>query len=49
MKYDPSTKEATTLLKDLCFANGLELSEDESYLLFSNTITYEIIRYWLKG
>ena len=31
------------------FANGLALSEDESFLLVSETSKYRILKYWLKG
>ncbi|MCB1177439.1 MAG: strictosidine synthase family protein, partial [Leptospiraceae bacterium] len=49
LKYDPSTKETTTILKDLYFANGVALSSDESFLLVNETYRYRIRRYWLEG
>ncbi len=38
-----------TLLDGLSFANGVALSEDESWLLVAETGTYSIERYWLRG
>ena len=47
--YDPATKETTTLLNDLYFANGVALSTDESFVLVNETCMYRIQKYWLKG
>jgi sugar lactone lactonase YvrE len=47
--YDPATGKSNILLKGLHFANGVVLSEDESYLLVSETTLLRIIKYWLKG
>ena len=47
--YDPATKETTTLLNDLYFANGVALSTDESFVLVNETLMYRIQKYWLKG
>jgi len=47
--YDPATKETTTLLNDLYFANGVALSTDESFVLVNETWMYRIQKYWLKG
>jgi len=47
--YDPQTKLTQTLSNGNYFANGLELSEDESFLLLSETSKYRILKYWLKG
>ena len=49
MSYDPKTKETRVLLKDLYFANGVALSENEDFVLVNETYRYRIIRYWLKG
>ena len=40
--YDPATKETTTLLNDLYFANGVALSTDESFVLVNETCMYRI-------
>lgn len=49
MRYDPERGTTTTLLKDLYFANGVALSENEDFLLINETYRYRITRYWLKG
>ena len=49
IKYDPQSKETTVLAEDLYFANGVALSEDESYLLINETYRYRISKYWLQG
>lgn len=40
---------AETVLDGLCFANGVALSEDESWLLVAETGTYSLDRVWLEG
>ena len=47
--YDPAMKTTTTLLRDLCFANGVALADDDSYVLVNETGRYRITRYWLVG
>lgn len=47
--YDPQTKQTKTLIKDMYFANGVAISEDESFVLVNETYRYKIWRYWLKG
>ena len=47
--YDPQTKKTQTISNGNYFANGLELSKDETYLLLSETSKYRILKYWLKG
>ncbi len=49
LRYDPETGTTTTLLKDLYFANGVALSENEDFVLVNETYRYQITRYWLKG
>lgn len=47
--FDPTTNKTTTLLDRLCFANGVAVSHDQSYVLVSETWFYRIIRYWISG
>lgn len=47
--YDPATGQVETLIDGTYFGNGVVLSKDESYLLMTETETYSILRYWLKG
>jgi sugar lactone lactonase YvrE len=49
LRYDPATRRTTTLLRDLCFANGVALSRNEDFVLVNETNCYRITRYWLKG
>jgi len=49
LSYDPKTKQTAVLMDDLCFANGVALSEDEDFLLLNETYRYRVHRYWLKG
>ncbi|MBM9499160.1 SMP-30/gluconolactonase/LRE family protein [Leptospira sp. 201903071] len=49
LKYDPSTGKTHVLLKELYFANGIALSQNEDFVLVNETYRYRIRRYWLKG
>lgn len=49
MSYDPATGQINVLLKNLYFANGVALSQQEDFVLISETYRYRILRYWLKG
>ncbi|CAH8265541.1 unnamed protein product [Arabidopsis lyrata] len=49
MKYDPDTKEVTTLLSNLAFPNGVVLSQNGDYLLVVETATCRVLRYWLSA
>jgi sugar lactone lactonase YvrE len=47
--YDPANGELTLLLDDLYFANGVALSQDETFVLVNETFEHRIMQYWLKG
>ena len=47
--YDPSTKVTTTISEGNYFGNGLEISEDEDFILVSETSRYRILKYWISG
>jgi sugar lactone lactonase YvrE len=49
LSYDPVTGQVKVLLKDLYFANGVALSQQEDFVLVNETYRYRIVRYWLKG
>lgn len=49
LSYDPTTGQVQVLLKNLYFANGVALSQQEDFILINETYRYRIIRYWLKG
>lgn len=49
MVFDPASGKTQVLLKDLYFANGVALSQNEDFVLVNETYRYRIQRYWLKG
>jgi len=49
LKYDPLSSETSLILDGLNFANGVAVSEDQSYLLINETGHYRVWRYWLTG
>lgn len=48
-RYDPFSNQTTLVMDGLNFANGVAVSEDQQYLLVSETGSYRILRYWLQG
>jgi sugar lactone lactonase YvrE len=49
LRYDPATKQTETLLAELCFANGVAVAADDSFVLVNETGRYRIQRLWLTG
>lgn len=49
LKYLPSTKELTRVAEGFNFANGVALAGDESFLVVSETGTYQLWRIWIAG
>ncbi|EFJ19634.1 hypothetical protein SELMODRAFT_110343 [Selaginella moellendorffii] len=49
LKFDPSSRTTSVLLKDLYFPNGVALSRDENYLVFCETSKARCRKYWLRG
>ena len=49
MAYDPRTKQTRVLSHDLCFANGVAISPDQSFVLVNDTGSYRVQRFWLTG
>ncbi|KAL2895883.1 Protein STRICTOSIDINE SYNTHASE-LIKE 10 [Bienertia sinuspersici] len=47
LKYNPETKQATKVLDNLSFPNGVSLTKDGKSLLVVETTTCRILRYWL--
>ncbi len=47
--YNPQDKTTKILLDGLSFPNGVGMCPDDECILFAETGTYEIKRYWLKG
>ncbi|MCH2228734.1 MAG: SMP-30/gluconolactonase/LRE family protein [Crocinitomicaceae bacterium] len=48
-QYNPLTKKVTTLIDGTYFGNGVVLSQNEDFILMTETTKYRIIKYWLKG
>ncbi|KAI5748431.1 hypothetical protein M8J77_025439 [Diaphorina citri] len=49
IQYNPKTKKNKVLIANLHFANGVELSADESFVIVSETMRSRVHRYYLKG
>jgi len=49
LAYDPRTRTTREVLGNLCFANGVAVSPDQSYVLVVETGKYRIHRVWLTG
>jgi sugar lactone lactonase YvrE len=49
LEFDPATGKVREILGGLTYANGVALSNDEQFLLISETAEYRIWRYWLNG
>ena len=49
LRFDPSSSEVEVIMDGLNFANGVAISEDQSFLLVSETGHYRIWRHWLTG
>lgn len=49
LSYEPQTRQAKVLLRDLYFANGIAVSPDGDYVLVNETYRYRVTRYWLRG
>jgi sugar lactone lactonase YvrE len=49
LAYDPKTKTTRVILDNLCFANGVAVSPDQSFVLVVETGKYRVHRFWLNG
>uniref|UniRef100_T1IQL5 polyribonucleotide nucleotidyltransferase n=1 Tax=Strigamia maritima TaxID=126957 RepID=T1IQL5_STRMM len=49
LHYDPKTKKVRVVLDKLYFPNGMELSPDEEFLIFTQTLEKNIKKFYLKG
>ena len=47
--FNPATGETRQLLDDLNYANGLAISEDNTFIVVAETSNYRILKYWLSG
>ncbi|KAJ8768230.1 hypothetical protein K2173_021170 [Erythroxylum novogranatense] len=49
LRYDPPTKTTHLVLDGLAFPNGVQLSGDQRFLLFTETTNCRLMKYWLEG
>ncbi|XWS22218.1 hypothetical protein CRYUN_Cryun29cG0015500 [Craigia yunnanensis] len=49
LRYDPPTKTTHGVLDGLAFPNGVQLSMDQTFLLFTETSNCRLMKYWLEG
>ena len=49
IEFSPATGRARVLIDGLNYANGIAVSEDQTFLLVAETGAYRILRYWLSG
>jgi sugar lactone lactonase YvrE len=49
LAFSPVTRQVRVLIDGLNYANGIAISEDQSYLLVAETGAYRILRHWLAG
>ncbi|XP_022138160.1 protein STRICTOSIDINE SYNTHASE-LIKE 13 [Momordica charantia] len=49
LRYDPPTKTTHVVLDGLAFPNGVQLSKDHSFLLFTETTNCRLMKLWLEG
>lgn len=47
--FHPDEGKARVIIDGLQFANGVAISDDQSYLLIAETGSYRIIKHWLMG
>jgi len=48
-EFDPATGAGRQLLDNLNYANGIAISEDNSYLVIAETSNYRVLKHWLDG
>ncbi|KAK1410514.1 hypothetical protein QVD17_37051 [Tagetes erecta] len=49
MSYDPSTSKTKVIARDLYYANGVELSPEQDFLIFCETPMMRCSRYYIQG
>lgn len=47
--YNPATKETKLIKDNLYFANGVAVSDDQTFVLVNETGEYRVNKYWLEG
>jgi sugar lactone lactonase YvrE len=49
LAYNPADKTTRVVYDDICFANGVAVSPDQSFVLVCETARYRVRRVWLTG
>ncbi|RAL48307.1 hypothetical protein DM860_005731 [Cuscuta australis] len=49
LRYDPPTGETHVVLEGLAFPNGIQLSRDESSIIFTETTNCRVMKVWVEG
>ncbi|KAI4372462.1 hypothetical protein MLD38_010689 [Melastoma candidum] len=49
LRYDPPTKTTHVVLEGLAFPNGVQLSSNQDFLLFTETTNCRLMKYWVEG
>nr|GEZ81094.1 protein strictosidine synthase-like 5-like [Tanacetum cinerariifolium] len=49
MSYDPSTRQTKMIARDLYYANGVEMSPDQDFVIFCETPMMRCMRYYVEG
>ncbi|KAJ6690949.1 STRICTOSIDINE SYNTHASE-RELATED [Salix koriyanagi] len=48
LRYDPPTKTTHVVLDGLAFPNGVQLSRDQTFIVFTETTNCRLMKYWLE-
>ncbi len=49
LRYDPDRDDVEVVADGFYFANGVAISEDETFVAVAETARYRVRRYWLEG
>ncbi|KAI3798796.1 hypothetical protein L1987_34075 [Smallanthus sonchifolius] len=49
ISYDPSTRQTKVIARNLYFANGVEMSPEQDFVIFCETPMMRCSRYYLQG
>ena len=49
VEFNPETGASKILLDALNYANGVAISEDQTFLVIAETSNYRVLKYWLVG
>ncbi|CAI9101492.1 OLC1v1038828C1 [Oldenlandia corymbosa var. corymbosa] len=49
LRYDPPTKTTHVVLEGLAFPNGVQLSKDHTFLLYTETTNCRLMKFWIEG